>query len=87
MTGISQSSILRYLRNTQASVSYVKLKMVDIWADKNHVQEFMPQQFKKYYPEVIVIVDTTEFKILRPSSPAVQQLTFSLYKNCNILNA
>lgn len=41
--------------------------------------------FKKAYPQVVIIIDSTEFEIQRPSTPSCQQLTFSYYKNCNTL--
>lgn len=45
----------------------------------------MPSLFKKYFPTCRVMIDSTKFKIEKPSDPDEQQITFSYYKNCNTL--
>ena len=43
----------------------------------------MPECFRKKYPTTRVIIDATEVKVVQPSDPAEQQMTFSSYKNTN----
>ncbi len=43
----------------------------------------MPQCFRKKYPSTRVILDATEIKVVQPSDPIEQQMTFSHYKNTN----
>lgn len=43
----------------------------------------MPQCFRRKYPSTKVILDATEVKVVQPSDPIEQQVTFSHYKNTN----
>ena len=66
---------------------YSLLKQIPIWPSRQKVNEKMPLTFFKKYPKCRVILDCTEFIIQRPSSPVLQQATFSYYKNANTLKA
>ena len=52
-----------------------------LWPSSAKVQQHMPECFKKKYPTTRVIIDATEVKVVQPSDPAEQQMTFSSYKN------
>ena len=43
----------------------------------------MPDCFRTRYPSTRVIVDATEIRVVQPTDPAEQQMTFSNYKNTN----
>jgi len=47
------------------------------------INKYMPEIFKKEYPNTRIIIDATEFAIERPSSLISQSSTFSNYKNRN----
>ena len=51
------------------------------------VRKYMPEVFKKQYPNTRVIIDATEFAIERPSSLLSKSSTFSNYKNRNNIKA
>ena len=48
-------------------------------------KKYMPEAFKKDYPNTRIIIDTTEFSIERPSSLVSRASTFSSYKNRNTI--
>lgn len=84
MFGMSQSWISVQM-NSIMDLIYHKIKEVKIWPSKEKVKKHMPPLFKKYFPSCRVIIDSTEFKIQKPSDPEEQQITFSYYKNSNTL--
>lgn len=43
------------------------------------VKKYMPEIFKKDYPNTCIIIDATDFPIERPSSILTQSCTFSAY--------
>ena len=47
------------------------------------MKKYMPETFKRPYPNTRIILDTTEFTIERPSFLLSQSGTFSVYKNRN----
>ena len=83
---ISQPTVSRILI-TWINFLYFKFKDIDLWPSKEHIQHFMPQIFKDFYPSTRCIIDATELFIQFPSNPQAQQLTFSSYKNHNTLKA
>lgn len=95
-TGVSQNflSILFQIHQTtvskiinhQSHIIFSKLKSVDIWPSRESVNKSMPLILKRF-PKCRVIIDCTEFPIQQPSSPLLQQQTFSHYKNTNTLKA
>lgn len=96
-TGISQNFLAHLFQTQQCAVSkictklsdiiYEKIKRIPIWPSRDQLQKKMPPAFFKLYPNCRVVIDCTEFKIQRPSSPEMQQATFSYYKNTNTLKA
>ena len=84
MFDVSQARISIHM-NSIIDVIYFKIKNINIWPSKVKVIKNMPPIFKRHFPSCRVIIDSTEFKIQKPSNPAEQQVTFSYYKNCNTL--
>lgn len=60
---------------------------IDLWPDKKLIQYYMPENFKKYFPDTRVIIDATEIHTQRSRNPVVQQAAFSYYKNDSTLKA
>ncbi|XP_065901947.1 uncharacterized protein [Dysidea avara] len=80
--GISQSSVSR-VTNTWINLMYHNLKSIETFPSWHIVKKYMPDSFKKDYPNTRIIIDATEFYIERPSSLLSQACTFSSYKNRN----
>ena len=62
---------------------YQKFKEIPLWPSRAQVQQHMPDCFRAKYPSTRVIVDATEIRVVQPTDPAEQQMTFSNYKNTN----
>ena len=62
---------------------YHNFKSIERFPPWHIVKKYMPEPFKKEYPNTRIIIDATEFSIERPSSLLVQSCTFSPYKNTN----
>lgn len=80
--GISQSSVSR-ITNTWINLMYHNLKSIEVFPPWHIVKKYMPEGFKKEYPNTRIIIDATEFSVERPSSLLSQACTFSAYKNKN----
>ena len=80
--GVHPSSASRIFI-TWVNFLYFKFKDISLWPSRAKVQQHMPECFKKKYPTTRVIIDATEVKVVQPSDPAEQQMTFSSYKNTN----
>ena len=80
--GISQSTVSR-VTNTWINLMYHNFKSIDRFPPWHIVRKYMPESFKKEYPNTRIIIDATEFPVERPSSLLVQACTFSAYKNKN----
>ena len=80
--GISQSTVSR-VTNTWINLMYHNFKSIDRFPPWHIVKKYMPESFKKEYPNTRIIIDATEFPVERPSSLLVQACTFSAYKNKN----
>ena len=62
---------------------YHNFKSIETFPSWQVVKKYMPEAFKKDYPNTRVIIDATEFSVERPSSLLSQACTFSSYKNRN----
>jgi len=71
--------------NTWLNFLYYQFKDLDLFLPKETVDEYMPIDFKKKYPNTRIILDATEVKIEKPSNIKDQSATWSTYKNCNTL--
>lgn len=80
--GISQSTVSR-VTNTWINLMYHSFKCIERFPPWHIVKKYMPESFKKEYPNTRIIIDATEFPVERPSSLLVQACTFSSYKNKN----
>ncbi len=58
---------------------------IDTWPSRELVEYFCPTDFHSKYPKTRIIVDGTEFPIVKPKQPVAQQSTFSTYKNRNTM--
>ena len=58
-----------------------------MWASKDLVQEYMPQNFKEKFPSTRVILDATEIPIESPSNVNSQAATWSTYKHKNTVKS
>ena len=61
------------------------LKSIEKFPPWHVVKKYMPDSFKKEYPNTRIIIDATEFAVERPSSLLSQACTFSAYKNKNTI--
>ena len=68
---------------TWVNFMYHKFKEIPLWPSRAQVQQHMPDCFRAKYPSTRVIVDATEIRVVQPTDPAEQQMTFSNYKNTN----
>jgi len=80
--GISQSTVSRVV-NTWINLMFHNFKSVERFPPWHVVQKYMPETFKKEYPNTRIIIEATEFPVERPSSLLAQSCTFSAYKNKN----
>ena len=80
--GVHPSTISRIFI-TWINFLYHKFKSILLWPSKAQIQQCMPQCFRRKYPSTRVILDATEVKVVQPSDPIEQQVTFSHYKNTN----
>ena len=80
--GVSQSTVSR-TTTTWINLMYHSFKAIERFPPWHIVKKYMPQIFKRNYPNTRVIIDATEFAIERPSSLSSQSSTFSTYKNKN----
>ena len=80
--GVSQSTVSRTTL-TWINLMYHNFKAMERFPLWDVVKKYMPEIFKKEYPNTRIIIDATEFAIERPSSLLNQSSTFSNYKNRN----
>jgi len=79
---MSQSTVSRII-NTWLNLMYGNFKSIETFPKWHIVQKYMPESFKKDYPNTRIIIDATEFYIERRSSLLSQACTFSSYKSRN----
>ena len=80
--GISQATVSR-ITATWINLLYHTLKGIEKFPSWHIVKKYIPETFKKEYPNTRVIIDATEFYVDCPSSLLSQACTFSAYKNKN----
>ena len=79
---ISQPSVSR-ITNTWINLMFHSFKSIETFPAWHVVKKYMPETFKKDYPNTRVIIDATEFSVERPSSLLSQACTYSAYKSRN----
>ena len=81
---ISQGTVSK-ITNTWINLMYHSFKSIERFPSWGLVRQYMPEAFKKDYPNTRIIIDATKFFIERPSSLVSQSSTFSSYKNRNTI--
>ncbi|XP_065890698.1 uncharacterized protein [Dysidea avara] len=81
---VSQATVSR-ITNTWINLMFHTLKSIEKFPPWHVVKKYMPDSFKKEYPNTRIIIDATEFAVERPSSLLSQACTFSAYKNKNTI--
>ena len=82
--GVSQPTAGRIFKNW-LNFMYYQFKEIELFQDKDTVQEYMPEGFKNQFPKTRIILDGTEVPIEKPSNVADQRSTWSQYKHTNTL--
>ena len=82
--GISQSSISQ-INTTWINLMFHNLKSLYRFPLWHIVKKYMPECFRKHYPNTRIIIDATEFAVERPSSLVSQSSIFSTHKNKNTI--
>ena len=77
---VSQATVSR-ITNTWINLMYHMFKSIERFPPWHVVKKYMPEAFRKEYPNTRIIIDATEFEVERPSSSLSQSCTFSTYKN------
>lgn len=77
---ISQSIVSRIIISW-VNIMYLRFGKLNIWPSRKCVDDNMPQDFKKKYPNTRAIIDCTEIKCQMPSSLLLNSELFSSYKN------
>ena len=81
---VSQSTVSRIVL-TWVNFLYATLAAQPLWPSRERVQKYMPQSFKKLYPNTRVVIDCTEIAVQSPSSMVLNSETFSSYKGRNTM--
>ncbi|PFX18049.1 hypothetical protein AWC38_SpisGene17604 [Stylophora pistillata] len=77
----------RYPQNTMClhrswiNFMYLRFGVLNIWPAREAVNRTMPEDFRKSYPSIRVIIHCTEVKCAMPSSLLLNSELFSAYKN------
>ena len=75
------------LFNNWIQYMFFRCSSVSWWPHRDTIIEMMPENYRKEFPNTLVIIDGTEFKIQRPSSLTRQSQCYSDYKSSNTLKA
>ena len=78
--GVSESTVSRIC------TSWIRLLRLELeplvnWPHKEQIVDYMPAIFKAKYPDVVVIIDCTEIKMVSPSALDNQSACYSYYKS------
>ncbi|XP_045165921.1 uncharacterized protein LOC123529598 [Mercenaria mercenaria] len=79
---ISLSMVSRIF-NTWINLIYIRLGSMKVFPHRDIISKHMTHDFKKQYPNVMLIIDCTELKIQMPSSLVRKSQTYSDYKSAN----
>lgn len=58
-------------------LTYAKLRSIDIWQPRDKIDGTITPIVGRHLPNCRIIIDCTEFPMQKPSSPLLQQQTFS----------
>ncbi|KAG5273832.1 hypothetical protein AALO_G00156040 [Alosa alosa] len=73
------------LFNNWINYMFFRCSSINMWPHRDTIIEMMPDNFKKEFPNTLLILDATEIQIQRPSSMTRQSQCYSDYKSCNTL--
>lgn len=73
--------------NTWIDHMYLKLGQLSIWPHRDRIIENMPKDFRKDFPNTLVIIDGTEIKTQTPCALGIQSQLYSDYKSNTTLKA
>lgn len=82
--GISKSSVTCII-NTQINLLYQILKDQLIWPSADQVKSTLPASFSPKYADTKIILDCTEFSLVKPKNCFAQASTYSQYKHQNTI--
>ena len=82
--GISRPTATAIFR-TWLSFMYFQLREMNLWLPKEIIEETMPSDFLRKFPQTRVILDATEIPLNKPKNISDQSSTWSNYKNKNTL--
>ncbi|RUM28700.1 MAG: hypothetical protein DSY42_07915 [Aquifex sp.] len=80
--GISKSSVTCII-NTWINLLYQILKDWLIWPSADQVKSTLPANFPPKYADTRIILDCTEFSLVKPKNCSAQASTYSQYKHQN----
>lgn len=72
---------------TWINYMYCQLTQIKIWPDRETILKKLPKDFKKDYPNNVLIIDSTEIFTQTPSSLLRQSETYSKYKSTNTIKS
>ena len=81
---VSESTVSRVIV-TWINFLYFQLKELNIWPSKDIVQETMPDDFRRKFPQTRIILGAIEVPIEKPTHVNCQSVTWSNYKHKNTL--
>ena len=68
--GISQPTVSRILI-TWINFLYLQFQCIPLWPSKEVILADMPQNFRRLYPSMRVILDATEMRVEKPGLPSL----------------
>ena len=78
--GVSESTISRIFK-TMVNYMYLRLGMLPIWPNPEHVSAHLPRIFRELYPSTFIVIDATELRCEVASSLPAQSQLYSAYKS------
>ena len=80
--GISKATVSYTFLNV-VNVLYHRLKLLVIWPERDALRKTLSLDFRKHYPNCVVIIDCFEIFLDSPLNPLARTKTFSSYKHHN----
>ena len=78
--GVSESTVSRIFK-TMVNYMYLRLGMLPIWPNPEHVSAHLPRIFRELYPSTFIVIDATELRCEVASSLPAQSQLYSAYKS------
>jgi len=77
---LSKGSVSKIFTTWINMLYHVFKDILIAWPKRQQVKRHLPKSFAKF-PRTIVIIDSTEIKIQKPTGPSAQKVTRSNYKS------